>query len=401
MPQRLFEQLNKLQSIKPDLNWQSQVRTSLVTRSRIDTLDKQLTFTDRLSLFSMVFYKKYLPSPYKMASALAAILIISGTSIMAQAEYLPGRPLYSIKRGFENVEFAFAVTPEKETQLHLKHAKKRQDEAVKIAADTSNQAQKTENLNIVIKSMEQNIVAAKSGLEIVKDASDASSSDNQKTVALAKEITRSTNNAIETLDQVQSSASAELTKTVNEAKSLAEDANSVSLKVLVDNANQQAITESQPSASTEEVKGFISQKLERSEEKIKQAQVMTNTATDASLNSKNDVNLKDAVQKNTEAQVAVKEAKSLLNSNNLPQALEKVEKASNITKESTGALSKIIEVKDGVSGTSSNGGVKSTSTSPKIEPKQDNSNILNYDPDMSGGQVKQTATYTEQIDLNQ
>ena len=168
MPQRLFEQLNKLQSVKPDLNWQSQLRNSLVTRARIDTIDKQLTFTDHLSLFSMVFYKKYLPSPYKMTSALAILLIISGTGFMAQAEYSPSRPLYSVKRGFENVEFVFAVTPEQETQLHLKHAKKRQDEAVKIAADVSNPTQKAENLNRVIKSMEQNIVAAKSGLEIVK-----------------------------------------------------------------------------------------------------------------------------------------------------------------------------------------------------------------------------------------
>lgn len=399
MPQRLFEQLNKLQSIKPDLNWQSQVRASLVTRARIDTLDKQLTFADRLSLFTMVFYKKFLPSPYKMASAFAVLVIISGTSMMAQAEYMPKRPLYSAKRAFEKVEFVFAVTTEQETQLHLKHAEKRLNEARKIASDVSDPTQKAENLNTVIKSMEQNIVAAKSGLEIVKDASDITPADNQKTVALAKEITESTNNAIQTLDEVQSSVPNEITDTVNEAKSLAEDANSVSLKVLVDNADQNATTEAQPSVLTEEVKGFITQKLERSEEKIKQVQALTGTATSASVDSKNDVNLQDAKQKNTEAQAIVKEAKNLLNSNNLPQALEKVEKASNITKESTGSLNKMVEIKDGVSSTSSNGG-KPASTTPKVEPKKENSGILNYDDSGNSVEVNQAATYTERIELN-
>jgi len=398
MPQRLFKQLNNLQSVKPDLNWQSQLRNSLVTRARIDTIDKQLTFTDHLSLLGMIFYKKYFPSPYKMASALVILLIISGTSIMAQAEYVPSRPLYSVKRGFENVEFVFAVTAEQETQLHLKHAKKRQDEAVKIAADVSNPAQKAENLNRIIKSMEQNIVAVKSGLEIAKDAAIADSTDNQKTVALAKEITESTNIAIQALDQVQSSAPNTATKTVNEARSLAEDTNSISLKFLVDNTNQNIGSEEESSVAAQEVKDFISQKLERSEEKIKQVQTITGNAVNTSVNGKNNVNLQDAVQKTTEAQAIVKEAKNLLNNNDLPQALDKIEKASNITKESTGALNKIIEITDGVFGTSSNE-VKPTTTIPQIEPENINQVILNYNS--MGVQANQTATYTEQIDLNQ
>ena len=346
----------------------------------------------------MIFYKKYFPSPYKMASALVILLIISGTSIMAQAEYVPSRPLYSVKRGFENVEFVFAVTAEQETQLHLKHAKKRQDEAVKIAADVSNPAQKAENLNRIIKSMEQNIVAVKSGLEIAKDAAIADSTDNQKTVALAKEITESTNIAIQALDQVQSSAPNTATKTVNEARSLAEDTNSISLKFLVDNTNQNIGSEEESSVAAQEVKDFISQKLERSEEKIKQVQTITGNAVNTSVNGKNNVNLQDAVQKTTEAQAIVKEAKNLLNNNDLPQALDKIEKASNITKESTGALNKIIEITDGVFGTSSNE-VKPTTTIPQIEPENINQVILNYNS--MGVQANQTATYTEQIDLNQ
>ena len=110
------------------------------------------------------------------------------------------------------------------------------------------------------------------------------------------------------------------------------------------------------------------------------------------------MNLQDAVQKNTEAQAIVKEAKNLLNNNDLPQALDKIEKASDITKESTGALNKIIEITNGASGTSSNE-VKPTTTIPQIEPENINQVILNYNS--MGVQANQTATYTEQIDLNQ
>lgn len=338
MPVRLLKQLNKLSTLQPDLGWQEATRNFLVTRARVDTIAKQPTLSERFSVFAFIFYKKYLPSPLKIMAIVSALAMTVGANFAAQAEYRPKTPLYSVKRVFENVEFVFAVSPESEATVNLKHAKKRQAEAVKIAAGESDAADKAENLNTVIKKLEQNLLAAKSGLEIVKNQ------DGQQTVDLAKKVNENTAEAIETLNQVQASApSTEVAKTVSEAQGIAEEANTASLKVLVDSAVK---TPENGSVSKAEVKDLISQKLERTEEKIKQ------TAHEAGTDS-------------AQAQKIVKEAKNLLNKDALTQALEKVEKVANIAQESANALNKV-EVKNGLTGTSSDQVVpgNATGTSP-------------------------------------
>lgn len=322
MSQKLLEQFNCLKSVQPDFAWKERTRDFLVKRVKLDTVAHQTNWFEIFHTFSIVFFAKYMPSPARITAIIVVISIIGGANMIAQAEYAPNRMFYGVKRAYEKVEFVFAVTPESEAKMHLKHANERQKEATKIAASQQTSQEKASNLKTVIKSFEQNIEAAKSSLVIVKEQTEnMKNSDiiNEKTLNLAKEISENVSEAIKNLDEVNNiTSNKDVSKTVEEAQSVAEGVNTASLKVLIEKTG----TSTDP-VLQKQLKNFIFQKLNRDQETINKIKVLTEQWLEA----------EDAAQKIDQAQKLTKEAKNLLEENAFLEAMQKAEYVSDIARE--------------------------------------------------------------------
>src|SRR3989344_3254903 len=181
--ERLLKQFNRLQKTGPALDWSENTRSFLVNRVKTDTLAKDRYWVADFKVFSLIWLRKIMPSPVKMISVLTVFSMILGTSMVAEAEYLPkGRPLYAVKISHKS---------------------------------TISETEKAGNLKIVVKSLEQNINAVKDNLEIVKDEA----KNPEETAKLAKEVNQKTTETIDDLEKVKETMnSKEVDKTVGEAQ---------------------------------------------------------------------------------------------------------------------------------------------------------------------------------------
>jgi len=407
MPERLIKQFNKLQKTEPSMEWAENTRNFLVAKVTQDTLGKESSWAFTLRLNSMAWVKRIAPSPTKVVSFLIIIGLIGGTNMVAQAEYIPKRPLYTVKRTFEKIELVMALTPESETKVNLKHATKRKDEAVKIAQkEDIAPEEKTENINTVVKSMEQNISAANNTLQIASE----SDKNSESTAKLAKEINKNVSANIKDLDKVKEISSEAVGEVVDEALDELEKAEDTSIKVLIDQVqqtNEEGQSDSSEVVSKEEVKEILNVKIQRTDEKLqkigeKVKVVGPEQQIGGPIVDKSDVN---QVKENSEAaQVILEEVKVLVNDNMLSEALEKFQETSKITKESEKTISKIEKVaneviKETASTSTDKGGVKGIielegeDSSEVIDLKIED--ILNYAP--LGGEIIQSATQTPEV----
>src|SRR3989338_1165837 len=235
MPERLVKQFNKLQKIGPSMEWTENTRNFLVAKVTQDNIGCEPAWTFVFKLNSMALVRRIMPSPTKAISFLIIIGLIGGTKMAAQAEYIPKRPLYTVKRTFEKIELVMALTPESETKVNLKHATKRKEEAVKIAQkEDIAPEEKAENINTVVKSMEQNITAANNTLQIASE----SDKNSEGTAKMAKEINKNVSANIKDLDKVRETSSEAVGEVVDEALDELEKAEDTSIKVLIDQVQQ-------------------------------------------------------------------------------------------------------------------------------------------------------------------
>src|SRR3989344_5225299 len=291
--ERLLKQFNRLQKTGPALDWSENTRSFLVNRVKTDTLAKDHYWLADFKVFSLIWIRKIMPSPVKMISVLTVFSMILGTSMVAEAEYLPkGRPLYAVKRTFEKIELVLAVSPEKETKVNLKHVGKRQAEAVKIShKSTISETEKAGNLKIVVKSLEQNINAVKDDLEKVK----------------------------ETMN------SKEVDKTVGEAQEKVEAVAVASLEVLVENSAEPQVSDQV--ISKNEVKDIINSTIERESNKINKIEDKVEVANGEKPTATDKEELSQVTANSTKSHEILKEAQTLLAGDLLKEALDKVKES--------------------------------------------------------------------------
>ncbi len=359
MPERLCKQFNKLQKTGPSPEWTANTRNFLINRVKQDTLGNEPSWAFSFRLNSMVWVKRVMPSPVKVVSFFIVIGLVGGTNMVAQAEYIPKRPLYTVKRTFEKIELVMALTAKSETKVNLKHATKRKEEAVKLAKkEDFAPGEKTENINTVVKSLEQNISAANNSLEIVKE----SEKDHQGTVELAKEFTKNISDNIEDLNEVKE-ASKEVKEAVEEAVEEMEKAEESSIQILIDEVeNKPALPEEGEEIiyeviSEEEVKEILNNKIERTDKNLKEIEEeievpsqeqepLLPEETVENIDSEETVAIQEVKENSEEAQVKVEEVKVLINDGMLSEALEKIQETNKINEESKETIAKIEDVSD-------------------------------------------------------
>jgi len=233
MPERLLKQFKKLDQTGPSAEWQEGVRDFLVKRVSQNTITKKASWQSSLEIFSIVWVRKLLPSPVKMITALIILTLVGGTGLMAQASYIPSGAFYTAKRFGENVQLVFAITPQSETKINLKFAEERKKEAVKLAKkEDIKPEEKKEYINTVVKSLKQNISAAQTSLDIVKERE--KENQNSDTIKLTKELTENVSQNIDDLEEVKAIVSikevkAVVTQVQNELEKVEDD----SLKDLI------------------------------------------------------------------------------------------------------------------------------------------------------------------------
>lgn len=356
MFEKLVNQFKKLQETGPSSEWTKNTRNFLIAKVQQDTLTQEPSCLSQIKLFSNIWFKRMVPSSVKVISIFAIIALIGGTGLVAQAEYIPTRPLYTVKRTLEKIELVLAITAKSETKVHLKHADKRKAEAVKLAKKTSLSTEEKEGLiNTVVSSLEQDISAAASSLEIINETN----KESGKVLELAKKITQTINENIGDLDQVKEIASLEgVDESVSEVQSNIEESGNSSLEVLIKEA--ESLQGDEEVISTDELKQIIYNKIERTSGKIngiyevikginpdeiviyKEEFRVGTTDIKIQLNVEEVIN--EAVEKLTGAQEILNQAKLSLEAGSLSEALEKVKKSNEIVIEAEGILAQIVDV---------------------------------------------------------
>jgi len=382
MAERIAKQFKRLQQTGPAAEWAENTRNFLMSRISRDTLGKEQPWFESFQLNAIIWLRKVSPSPVKAVSAFLVLAMIGGTSMVAKAEYIPTRSLYTVKRTVEKIELVLAVTPLSETKVHLKHAAERKNEAVKLTQQASISSEdKTEHINTVVKSLKNDINAVQTSLEIVK----GDKKEPQKAVILAKEITDNVNKTIEDLDEVKKIAFDEnivdVKQTVDDAQSAIEDVEDESIKVLIEevtnkkassaeaaeNAAQNNTEENQAGVKNEtvpagnkdakeiisedELKQIITKKVERTDKKIQEVKEIVQNITLASASSTTATaadlkEVSEAAENPAKAEVKLIEAKSLIEEGQLSEAMVKVQESKQITKESKEVVEKIKETQD-------------------------------------------------------
>jgi hypothetical protein len=387
MAERIAKQFKRLQQTGPSADWADNTRNFLMSRISRDTLGKEQPWFENFKVNTVIWLRKVSPSPVKAMSVFLVLAIIGGTSMVAKAEYIPTKSLYTVKRTFEKIELVLAVTPLSETKVHLKHAEERKNEAVKITQQTSISSEdKTEHINTVVKSLKNDINAVQTSLEIVKE----DKKEPQKAVILAKEITNNINKTIEDLDEVKKNASdakiVDVKQTVDDAQSAIEDVEEESIKVLIEEVDNQKKSktikdeeakETQEAEdqdnngeqvkadkeidliekyekeiiSEDELKEIITKKIERNDKRIQEVREIVESITlesaSSSVATPADIKkVSDIAEQPAKAEVKLIEAKSLIEEGQLSEAMVKVQESKQITKESKQVVEKIKETQD-------------------------------------------------------
>ncbi|MBT7228320.1 hypothetical protein HN859_02315, partial [Candidatus Parcubacteria bacterium] len=200
---RKISQLKKSDDLMPDKTWETTTKHDLLSeiasQNRM-TQAQKLTSTEKADFFVMNFLNKVSPSFGKVIAGVIIIMMGSGVSIAAQAS-VPGQALWSIKRSvIEKVETSLALSPIKETEVHIKHAKERSEEIKKILDDDeSTQEKKDKKQKDVTQAalhLEKDITAADSALKIVQEEKNP-----LEVVELVKKVTDATKEVSESLSE--------------------------------------------------------------------------------------------------------------------------------------------------------------------------------------------------------
>lgn len=392
----LVSQLKKLKEVNglvnPDRAWVLQNKEKLMAQVNNTIIKKEKSFS-LVSAWDKAWQGAYIFSPSRMVYAVArpvlVVLLIIGTvsggwvaSVGATQNCLPGDMCYSVKLATEKTqEMVVSVTGSNtsKTQLQLEFASRRAKEIKKVVEVKGTDQSAKE----AIQHLQDSIKSANEGVK------DVAQTNPDKVVEMAKDVNTKTSEIVNTLKEVQQQTtnviSKDLAKDVVETKKLVNDAGIAAVEVAV-----QKQADGSSNVGKEEVKNLVEQKInslitENENTKITATEVKT--ITDSQLNTSTpkttDVttsslistttitpivvnvsstskvvsttaelkNLIDqAVQKVDQTTAAVKDnldqAKTLMQNDQLMQAMQKVKESSEVTKD---AQQTVVEVKTVVS----------------------------------------------------
>ncbi len=367
--------------------WKDQTRSELLrhaaaTKTALPVVSVNgfgRALTSLHSAFSVFVPESVLHVMRPMATfVLIVALTVSGWIASVSASYsVPGDVLYNVKIAAEKTQVAVATVAgsnEWKAQLHLKFATERAREAKEVVA--KNVPESGKQVETAIDSLNKSIVAAS---DSIKDVSDE---QPEKAVELAKDANQKTEEIVNNLNEVSIGVAlggdVDLTKKVVETTKLVNDASIANVEVVV-----QKQAENTVAASAQDIKDLVEKKIDTviqaqkvAGEAIAQVQISASTTVSSSLTAVvQPLTLPDttktaplvtlvpvlasstavivappvvsqtveqAVQKVTQTTVvvdgAVKEAKDLVQNNQLFEAIQKVKEATIATQEAKQAV---------------------------------------------------------------
>lgn len=319
---------------------------------------------ERIRIVSHLFLPQSFVHAFRpaMSAALIGLLAISGwiTTVSAAYNSVPGDVLYNVKLAAEKTQAAVVAvtgTGSDKAQLHLEFASRRAQEVKQVLAKKTD-IEKPQAVSVAIESLEKSIAAAKDSVKEV------SQKEPEQTVAVAKTVNEKSTEIVHALQEVAkdtaTSNNSALAKKVVETTKLVNETGLAAVEAAV----QTQSSSDTPAAQKEvkEVKELVTQQIDAIAQDSREtiASFVTTTvavmasssarafvsassspavasSSTLSVNASAGVTVAQTVQKAAEtsvvAQGAILEAKNLVNSNQLLEALQQAKKANDATQE--------------------------------------------------------------------
>jgi hypothetical protein len=362
MSEKILRQFKKLEETQPSREWLSLTRANLVNKVKFDTLSQKTDWVYNFRLIWFAWRQNFSIVSNKVYALLILIVLIGGTGMAAEAEYIPTKALYKVKETIEKVELVLAMSAESEAKIYLKHAQKRMDEVLKIAQNKDySDFDKEKNINTVVTKLKKDLNSASVNLDIVKqdDQNQAVTKD------LAKELTKNVKDTVAVLNKVAKETD---TKTMNEtvAKAIVstEDVDDSAVKLLVAK-NSTDKSDNQSDLTDAEKKTLVQDKIDRIEQKLEKVKENLNLyyANQKAKESKGSIitildkatslpviltddQVKEIEDKIKDAEQSATEAKEKLSANSLTESLNKSKEGNKLINEADEIINQANNIND-------------------------------------------------------
>ena len=241
----LIKKLKHLQNVAPRSEWKERDKAALLSEisKNVESTAPQAAFGSQQldvvkSSFSFILPSHQTLQMLKPAGALfsLSLLVLSSGifTVSASQGTLPGDTLYSIKLATERFQRVLTTNEQEKAKLEISFAGKRIEELERIVNDPAvNEAEKHEQVAVVITKFQENLTSAQETLEGIKDAGEVS-----ETVALAQVIDENVSEYKDTLEEVANDVPEEVKGVVEEAASNADEKGDAALAVIVEKHEQ-------------------------------------------------------------------------------------------------------------------------------------------------------------------
>lgn len=374
---RQLQQIRSIDRMRPDQAWVQKTRADLlrhIAATSTETVKPAphsfLHMSERMSGIFAIFVPQPIAAVVRpLATAVMVLAVaVSGWIASVSASYsIPGDVLYNVKIAAEKTQVAVATVTgadEWKAQLHMKFATERARETKEVVA--KNIPESSEQATNAMESLNKSIVAAS---DSIKDVSDT---EPEKAIELARDANTKTEEIVTTLNQVTKDTTLvgdiDLTKKVVETTKLVNETSISTVEAMVHKQTEEGTV-----AASEEVKDLVAKKINTilqeqkvTTEAIAQVQTVssstvsstvlpivvpivsdTNKMTSSTVTSSVSVlvptqTVEQAVQKANQtsavAEGVVKEAKDLVDNNQIIEAIQKVKEANQATQEAKQAV---------------------------------------------------------------
>jgi hypothetical protein len=341
----IIHTLQKYQ-LKPRDEWKRETKELLLARIAADTANEPSRGVFSFLRDFQVFLPEQLFLNLSSRLAFVMVIILGGyvVTVFAAGNSLPGDTLYGVKRADEEMRKAMytLVQEEKVGELELSFAKRRLDEAEKIAAGVGDHAMKQEKVKAAMAEVKTHIEKASNEMANLSNKGKV-----QQAVALAEKVETESKSISQSLDEKQErivaltpkeeptvgAANAEVQKAIDTTSKSADNAVLEAVNVIIDQ-----YVSGNTLLSTDEIKGKIAEKIKEVTEKSNDAEESgkkenSEEGSDGSETNGNDSSeppIIDEYLVKTQIANKLKEARELLENGTIATSFRRVQEANEL-----------------------------------------------------------------------
>ncbi|MEK7103372.1 MAG: DUF5667 domain-containing protein [Patescibacteria group bacterium] len=318
MSRKIIKQLKTLQRITPRSEWQaackevllSQVASQGMGTSRPGTFAGIVVYT-RTVLSGAYQYTLGAVVAHPAAMALTALTILFGGSVatLGARHSLPGDTLHSVKKTTENIQVAIAF-PDQKAELQMQQVETRLEELDAISKQSISDEEKAAKVESLVSDVTSTLTSAGQYLEDIK-----SSQDSKRVAQVANAVSQKAVRVSEVLSKTKQALSKPVKhNTAPKVKEALAQANTTTTKALA-----VVIEKNGSSATPEEIKNNIQDRIKQAEEHVKTLDQVVKIAS--STKGVDATQVAKATQDSKEATDKLNIAKKSLEKNDLSLAL--------------------------------------------------------------------------------